>query len=87
MEDMEAEVYVSFLEGLTPGLVRTLQEAGYLVDGSVVNDAERLRTALELSVDFIESDRPEEIIRILEEQYAGQLSHTYPVVPSRNRGD
>lgn len=71
MKAMDAVIYLNYVEQMSPKLVRELQEAGYLVDGSVINTPERLKIALELGVDLIESDYPELIIKMLEEQYAG----------------
>ncbi len=58
MRDMDALIYLCFLENLCPDLVRAVQKAGYFVDGSVVNGAYRLERALSLGVDMIESDCP-----------------------------
>ena len=85
MKSMEAEVYVSFIQGLSPEVIGQLHESGYLVDGSVINDEVSLDMAMELSVDLIESDCPEKIMMLLEEKYAGQLSHTYPLVSPCHR--
>jgi len=62
MREMEAEIYLCFQTNLSKPLVRELQEAGYLVDGSVVNTREQLETALSLGVDMIESDHPFEML-------------------------
>ena len=59
MESMEADIYLSYLEDMTPQLVSLLHDAGYLVDGSVVNTREKLEMALSMKVDMIESDAPE----------------------------
>ena len=67
MREMEAEIYLCFQTNLSKPLVRELQEAGYLVDGSVVNTKEQLETALGLGVDMIESDRPFEILAAYDE--------------------
>lgn len=63
MRKMEAQVYLTFLENLEPGLVRALKGAGYTVDGSVVNDTARLLQALSLGVDLIESDVPARMLK------------------------
>ena len=36
--------------------------AGYLVDGSVINSKERMKTALEIGCDMVESDTPDQAI-------------------------
>lgn len=67
MREMEAEIYLCFQTNLSLPLVRELQAAGYLVDGSVVNTREQLETALSLGVDMIESDNPLEMLELYAE--------------------
>lgn len=67
MADMQADIYLNFASHLSKDLVRELQSAGYLVDGSVINDEQGLATALELGLDMIESDYPEHLLRVLED--------------------
>jgi glycerophosphoryl diester phosphodiesterase len=62
MEDLSAQVYLSYLENLSPPLVDQLRRRGFIVDGSVVNTQERLCRALRLEVDMIESDHPEAML-------------------------
>lgn len=69
MADLGADIYLNFLSDLTPALVADLQEAGYLVDGSVVNSRADLELALDLGVNLIESDYPETILNLLEESH------------------
>ena len=71
MKEMKAAVYLNYVEQLSPALVEALHEAGYLVDGSVVNTRERLAIARTLGVDLIESDHPEQILELLEDENAG----------------
>lgn len=71
MKEMEAVVYLNYVEQLSPSLVKELHEAGYLVDGSVINTKERLIIAQQLGVDLIESDNPELILELLEAENAG----------------
>ena len=71
MKEMEAVVYLNYVEQLSPNLVNELHEAGYLVDGSVINTKERLAIAQKLGVDLIESDHPELILKLLEAENAG----------------
>lgn len=71
MKEMEAVVYLNYVEQLSPDLVKELHEAGYLVDGSVINTKERLIIAQQLGVDLIESDNPELILELLEADNAG----------------
>ncbi len=71
MKDMQAFLYLNFVDQLSKELVDCLHEAGYIVDGSVVNTENDLKKALELGVDLVESDNPEFIINLLEERYAG----------------
>lgn len=65
MRELDALIYLCFAENLYPDLVRTIQTAGYYVDGSVINGTHRLKRALWLGVDMIESDCPANIM----EQY------------------
>lgn len=67
MQEMDAIIYLCYFEGMSEDIVQALHSAGYYADGSVVNDRERLELALKLGVDLIESDHPEEILRILKE--------------------
>lgn len=71
MQDMQAFLYLSFTDQLSKELVDRLHEAGYIVDGSVVNTKTDLKRAMELGVDLVESDEPEFIIKLLEEWYEG----------------
>ncbi len=71
MKEMEAVVYLNYVEQLSPNLVNELHEAGYLVDGSVINTKERLAIAQKLGVDLIESDHPELILKLLEAENEG----------------
>ncbi len=64
MRDMDALIYLCFLENLSPDLVQAVQNAGYFVDGSVVNGGYRLERALSLGVDMIESDCPTHVINL-----------------------
>ena len=67
MKEMEAEIYLCFQTNLSRPLVKELQEAGFLVDGSVVNTRQQLETALALGVDMIESDHPFEMLALYQE--------------------
>lgn len=71
MKEMKAAVYLNYVEQLSPTLVEELHKAGYLVDGSVVNTREHLAMARALGVDLIESDYPEHILELLEDENAG----------------
>ena len=68
MKKLQAVVYLDYLEGLSESLVEQLHSRGYLVDGSVVNTEDRLRKALALGVDLLESDYPERILALLNRQ-------------------
>lgn len=67
MEEMEAQVYLCYLENLCPPLVEGLHKKGFTVDGSVVNTKERLWKAADLGVDMIESDLPLEMMDMYRE--------------------
>ena len=71
MQEMQAFLYLNFVDQLSKELVDRLHAAGYIVDGSVVNTENDLKKAIDLGVDLIESDEPELITRLLEEWYAG----------------
>ena len=71
MKEMQAFLYLNFVDQLSKELVDRLHEAGYIVDGSVVNTEADLKKAIELGVNLIESDEPEFITKLLEEWYAG----------------
>lgn len=72
MRRLGAFLYLDYLEGFTEPLVRELHQAGYFVDGSVVNTEKGLKEALRLGVDMIESDDPERIIAILKKIKEGE---------------
>ena len=67
MRDLDASIYLAYLEDMDAELVDKLHQGGYMVDGSVVNSRERLDLACSLHVDLIESDYPERVISMLEE--------------------
>lgn len=64
MRQLEALIYLSYLENLSPNIIRAVQGAGCFVDGSVVNGAYRLQKALALGVDMIESDCPAVVMEL-----------------------
>ena len=72
MESMQASIWLSYLEDMDRELVETLHQAGYFVDGSIVNDRERLDQAIAMGVDMIESDYPVEISQLYKEEYHAQ---------------
>lgn len=67
MTDRQADIYLNFLGDLPQDLVTALQAAGFLVDGSVVNSRADLELALALGVNMVESDFPEHILDLLED--------------------
>lgn len=62
MRDMDAMIYLCYIDNLSRELVAQLHDAGFIVDGSVINTPERLRLALDIGCDMIESDHPDRII-------------------------
>lgn len=66
MREMDAVIYLNWIDQLSKPLVDELHEAGYLVDGSVVNSETELDKALALGVDMIESDYPVKIKALYE---------------------
>lgn len=69
MQEMQAELYLNYAHQLPFSLVETLSNAGYIVDGSIVNTKEELMTALRTKVHCIESDYPIELQKQLEDYY------------------
>ncbi|MGI6696835.1 MAG: glycerophosphodiester phosphodiesterase [Christensenellales bacterium] len=67
MQEMEAEIYLCFQTNLSKPLVQKLQQAGYIVGGSVVNSREQLQIALSLGVNMIETDYPFKILTAYDE--------------------
>lgn len=66
MRELGAFMYLDFLSGLDSEKVSRLHEAGFLVDGSVVDTREELGLAKELKVDMIESNYPEYLLTLLD---------------------
>ena len=64
MKDTQATIYLSYLTDMDQALVDTLHQAGYFVDGSIVNTQEALERAYALGVDMVESDYPEKMIAL-----------------------
>lgn len=62
MQEMNALIYLCFIDNLSKELVDEIHAAGYLVDGSVINSKERLKIALGIGCDMIESDVPDQVI-------------------------
>ena len=57
------QMQVDFFQSNSEGaLIDQLHAAGYLVDGSVINSKERMKTALEIGCDMVESDTPDQAI-------------------------
>lgn len=66
MREMDAIIYLCYIDNLSREIIDQLHEAGYYVDGSVINTEARLKRALEIGVDLIESDHPLEILKLYE---------------------
>lgn len=69
MESMQAELYLNYAHQLPLSVVEALRNAGYVVDGSIVNTKDELLTALRTKVHCIESDYPIELQKHLEDYY------------------
>lgn len=67
MRDMQADIYLCYIDNLCKEIIDRLHGAGCYVDGSVINTPDRLRMAMDLGVDLIESDNPLEMIKKYEE--------------------
>ena len=66
MKKIGSFMYLDFLKDISKNLIKELHDAGYLVDGSVVNSEDEIRKAVQLGVDMIESDYPEIMIELYE---------------------
>lgn len=75
MKDMNALIYLCFIDNLSRALVSELHEAGYLVDGSVINSKERLKIALDIGCDMIESDTPDKAVEWYKELVKEGAAH------------
>lgn len=76
MKENHADIYLCYIDNLCPEIIDTLHRAGFYADGSVINTKERLREALRIGVDLIESDYPEEMLKQYEilRDCSGRLS-------------
>ena len=72
IRDMDAILYLSYLDDLNSDVVDQLQSAGVIVDGSIVNTAEQLYRAVSMKVDMIESDDPETMRKIYQQRLRGE---------------
>ncbi len=66
MQENNAIIYLTYIENLSKDIVMSLHREGYFVDGSVINTKERLKRAMDLNVDMIESDFPDLILKEIE---------------------
>lgn len=64
MEEMQADIYLCYIDNLNSELVAALHRGGYYVDGSVINSEKRLQLAMELKIDLIETDDPVKMIEL-----------------------
>lgn len=62
MKELDAFLYLDWISGFRKELVDKLHAAGYLADGSVVDTPEEVSLAMELGLDMIESNIPEEML-------------------------
>ena len=65
MEENQAIIYLTFIENLSKDIVDILHLKGYFVDGSVINDVNKLNLAIDMNIDMIESDYPDLILNKL----------------------
>ena len=66
MRELDAFMYLDWLSGFDKALVSRLHEEGFLADGSVVDTPQGVSRAMELGLDMIESNIPEEMIAVRE---------------------
>jgi glycerophosphoryl diester phosphodiesterase len=64
MHEMDAIVYLAYLQTMTEKTVHDLQDHGFIVDASCLNDPYWIRRAKSLRVDMFESDDPAKAIAI-----------------------
>ena len=64
MDEMQAAIYLCYIDNLSSELIAALHRGGYYVDGSLINSEERLQLAMELKVDLIETDDPVKMIEL-----------------------
>lgn len=59
MKEMDALVYLSYIYNMTPDMIHQLHQAGYIVDGAILEDPKWIKRARESGVDMYESNYPE----------------------------
>lgn len=59
MRAMGAEVYLSYIYNMTPGVIGALQQAGFYVSGAILRDEGWAKRAIALGVNMFETDNPE----------------------------
>ena len=60
MKEMDALVYLTYVNELTPDMVHDLQKAGYYVSGAILRDKDLIDYAVSIPTDMFEHDHPEE---------------------------
>jgi glycerophosphoryl diester phosphodiesterase len=58
MKEMDALIYLSYVNNLTPEIVNNLKTNGYYIDGSTVKTKQTMELAINLGVDMVEVDDP-----------------------------
>lgn len=58
MKEMDALIYLSYVNNLTPEIVNDLKTNGYYIDGSTVKTEQTMELAINLGVDMVEVDDP-----------------------------
>lgn len=58
MKEMDALIYLSYVNNLTPEIVTNLKQNGYYIDGSTVKTKQTMELAVSLGVDMVEVDDP-----------------------------
>lgn len=58
MKEMDALIYLSYVNNLTPEIVNNLKTNGYYIDGSTAKTEQTMELALNLGVDMVEVDDP-----------------------------
>ncbi|ABX41827.1 glycerophosphoryl diester phosphodiesterase [Lachnoclostridium phytofermentans ISDg] len=68
MKEMDALIYLSYVNNLTPEIVNNLKQNGYYIDGSTVKTKQTMELAISLGVDMVEVDDPDQWKDVLDKK-------------------
>ncbi len=66
MQEMQAIIYLTYIDNLSQEIVDKLHAAGFYVDGSVINSEQKIIQAIKMRLDMIESDYPKAMLGVIE---------------------